>query len=692
MKWIKYLFIGLLLIPILGFAFLWFYPGPAINLDTAGQFTYAPLQSIPLNEYQKQKKYVSLADGTQIATNIFLPTTKGVEKMPTIFIFTPYNRSMVMPNMKWYEKCAAKFFLGTWGPVFDAIPNRKTINTLTANGYAIVVADMRGTGASSGYTSAMSPQLKKDGIEMINWIAEQDWSNGKVGMQGPSYLGWIQLAIASEKPAALKCISPDIMGSDIYTEAQKRGGILLTKWTQNFDTQLRKLNLNAFDQTNTIPLLPSEPIIDEDGDGEISDEIPYYYNGDSTLFVEDEIATYEDGVVRKEQLYFSYTKEHLKDIWTVEASEQWRFRDSKMSVYGDTLGIEDVSPGFFVPGIKESKIPILMSGGWFDGFDGITKLFASLQNSNPAHLVMAPRFHMPMTVTPTYTEFLNYQGAYEDQLLSLRLQFFDHYLKEENNGFEKIEKVQLYTNFKGWESFDNWPPQTATYQSFYLDQNKELKKEISVEGKDSYLVDFSHESGYDAEGDNRWNMASTTEEVMERTEADKKCLVYESPTLEEDLQITGHPIVELFLSANQSDADVFVYLSEVDETGRAYYMAEGALRAGWHQLIPDNEQVNNLYDIKPNLPWHGFDEGGYAREPLIDGTIVPMKFDLTPVSWLIRKGHKFRISIAGADNTNFEFNPTLCPDMNIEGCKETTLFIHRGGNYLSKIELPILDK
>ena len=123
--------------------------------------------------------------------------------MPTIFIFTPYNRSIVINDLAWWEKAAAKAFTGTWGPVFDFLPDRKILNTLTSNGYAIVVSDMRGTGASSGFTSAMSPQLKKDGVEIIDWITAQNWSNGKVGMLGPSYLGWIQMAIASEQPEAL---------------------------------------------------------------------------------------------------------------------------------------------------------------------------------------------------------------------------------------------------------------------------------------------------------------------------------------------------------------------------------------------------------------------------------------------------------------------------------------------------------
>jgi len=67
-----------------------------------------------------------------------------------------------------------------------------------------------------------------------------------------------------------------------------------------------------------------------------------------------------------------------------------------------------------------------------------------------------------------------------------------------------------------------------------------------------------------------------------------------------------------------------------------------------------------------------------------------MRFDLTPTSWVFQKGHKLRISIAGADFENFELNPTLCPDGNLKNCQSTVLNIHRGNTQMSKIELPVL--
>jgi len=272
---------------------------------------------------------------------------------------------------------------------------------------------------------------------------------------------------------------------------------------------------------------------------------------------------------------------------------------------------------------------------------------------------MAHRFHMPGTITPPYVELFNYQGSFEDQTLSMQLQFFDHYLKGIDNGFDQRDPVNLYTAFKGWESYQNYPPTNTQYETFYLNEQQTLTKDSSMDS------------------------------MMLRTALDEKCIVYNSPALNSALQITGHPIVDLTVSADQADADLYVYLSDVDEDGNAYYVSEGQLRAGWHRQVPDDEQVNYLYDVQPNLPWHGFDKGGYDDNPLADNQPINLRFDLTPNSWIFKKGHQIRISIAGADYTNFELNPTLCPENELDNCQATNLYIHRGGQ-VSKIELPIV--
>jgi len=178
--------------------------------------------------------------------------------------------------------------------------------------------------------------------------------------------------------------------------------------------------------------------------------------------------------------------------------------------------------------------------------------------------------------------------------------------------------------------------------------------------------------------------------IMLRTEHDKKCIVFETETLNKAVTLTGYPIINLQMSSNQVNADVFVYLSDVDSTGVVYYVTEGKLRAGWHKLFDNNESIDKLYDVKPELPWHSYKKENYDPHPFANDSIVNIKFELKPQAWKFRKGHKIRISIAGADNENYEFNPFISPDNTLENCKPTTLFIHTGKTKNSYLELPVL--
>lgn len=122
---------------------------------------------------------VPVRDAVKLATEIIRPKTDA--KVPTILIRTPYGRAAEALANGWYA----------------------------ARGYAVVVQDCRGRGGSDG---AWDPFVNesRDGADAIAWIAKQPWSDGKVGMIGGSYGGLVQWAAAVQKPAALKCIVPQV--------------------------------------------------------------------------------------------------------------------------------------------------------------------------------------------------------------------------------------------------------------------------------------------------------------------------------------------------------------------------------------------------------------------------------------------------------------------------------------------------
>lgn len=96
----------------------------------------------------------------------------------------------------------------------------------TAHGYAVVRADERGTGQSTGVLDTMSRETSEAFFEVVEWAAEQPWSTGKVGLLGISYYAGSQWRVAARKPKGLTCIIPWEGMSDYYRDRCRHGGIL----------------------------------------------------------------------------------------------------------------------------------------------------------------------------------------------------------------------------------------------------------------------------------------------------------------------------------------------------------------------------------------------------------------------------------------------------------------------------------
>ncbi|MBU2511207.1 CocE/NonD family hydrolase [bacterium] len=644
--------------------------------------------------YKKLSQFMTVSDGTRLAVDIFLPDKGPAQKsFPVVLEYSPYGRSFTYPDMPWYSQLASKFSSGNPGPVYDKAMN-KHVRRLLAHGYAFAAADMRGTGASYGTQIPLMPRLGKDGKDLIDWIASQEWSNGKVGMQGQSFVGWSQLATARYKPEALKCIMPAMIMFEAYT-ANNPGGIEAARWLNWYSYLLNNHHHNRFSLDDKIwKTLPTTPVIDEDGDGEIADEIPLMIQGDPTILTDDPLPVYKDGIERNEQYYYQATMEHKTNMTVLEMKERYSTIDKVIDTNDGLLLAYDGSPGYFIPTIAESGIAVYHIGGWMDGFTkGTTKLYSTMRVSNPSKLRIGPRFHLPMSVTKAYADYLGYTDDLVEQSSFEALRFFDHYLKGINNNIDREPAVQIYVMHKGWRSFDMWPPREQVMTPLFMAEGgKLLINSPNETGMDSYQVDFSHQSNYGSEQTNRWLMLKKTDDVMWRTEPDKKSMLYQTEPLSDEMEIAGHPVIELWISSNQDDGDVFIYLTDVDENNRSVYVTEGQLRAGWHQLRNDDDQVLNVVDVKPDLPWHGYKSDQYADRVFNDNKIVKLSFDLLPIAWNFKKGHSIRVAIAGADEGNFRLNPKLCENNDVQKCIDTQINIHRDSTMLSRIELPVIPE
>jgi hypothetical protein len=194
---------------------------PSTRVLPAGYQTTPQFKSLPVDIVFEKDSAVTLRDGTTIYVDILRPA--GAEKVPVIIAWSPYGKSGGTHPRNWElfqllgidqsELSGLGKFEGP-DPAFWC-----------ANGFAICNPDSRGAFYSEGDIYATGREEGRDGADLVEWLAEQDWCNGKVGMCGNSYLALSQWFIAAEAPTHLAAIAPWEGWSDTYRDLVLRGGM-----------------------------------------------------------------------------------------------------------------------------------------------------------------------------------------------------------------------------------------------------------------------------------------------------------------------------------------------------------------------------------------------------------------------------------------------------------------------------------
>src|SRR4051795_2844939 len=161
---------------------------------------------------------IQMSDGLTMRANVFLPKADG--RFPTVLTVTGYNKDTNNP-------------LGLPGCGSDsALASGNT--KLLDKGMAIMILDDRGTGASEGRWDSWGQRTQDDYAEALDWIQAQKWSNGKVGMNGTSYMGITSFLVAEQdakgvregKPRAVQAIWANVPMADAYRDVTFHGGAI----------------------------------------------------------------------------------------------------------------------------------------------------------------------------------------------------------------------------------------------------------------------------------------------------------------------------------------------------------------------------------------------------------------------------------------------------------------------------------
>lgn len=608
-RWIRqlcYSVAPLLLLALTGCASI-----PLLN-PRATDAPWAPYETEPAlsaRDVETRSFYITMRDGTKIAVDLHLPENLAEDdQLPTIVHITRYYRSYdVSPPFRWRY----------------AQPNER-VRRFLANGYAWVDVDARGSGASFGRRLApWAPEEVKDYAEIVDWILKQPWSDGEVGAWGRSYDGTAALMLLSQNHPAVKAVVPEFSLFDLYTDVAYPGGLHLSTFTERWGEFNDALDRDAIGEAlpgfmTSLALRGVRPVDDDP----------------------------------KKRMLNQAVEEHRYNWDPHETAIRARFRDD-FWYYDPALRLKMFSPHGRIEQINNSGAAVYSYAGWFDGAYQRGAIHAHMTLDNPANrLVIGPWNHGGSVNASPPTPRVSRFDRVADQI-----RFFDAMLKGEENSLTGEPAVHYYTmGEEAWKASDEWPPPSRP-RLLYLGELDALTPSAPNGGDqyDEYSVDTSAGTGRLS----RWNsvLGGYPVKYEDRVERDQLLLTYTTEPLEEDLEVTGHPFVTLYVSADSTDFGLFAYLEEVTPDGEVRLITEGQLRALHRKLSTEKP----LYDSP--APYHT-----YLRKdasPVKPGQINQFVFDLLPTSYLFKEGHRIRLAIAGADQDHFDVPPGPPPNLKV---------------------------
>ena len=563
---------------------------------------------------------VRMRDGVTLYADVYRPD--GDEAFPVLLQRTPYDK-------------------------FQGVGGGLDVLRAVSHGYAVVVQDTRGRYASEGefYPFLDEPN---DGYDTVAWCAEQPWSTGKVGMFGRSYVGATQWLCAITNPPALTCIAPGITASDYYEGWTYQGGALAwgfaLSWTMR---QLTMANLGAISSRHDVP------------DGTREGLLAAFNELDCT-FKHQPIV---DLPHLKEPLA-GYFYDWIKHSSSDEYWKRWR--------------IEDHYPHI--------TTPALHIGGWHDifllgtlrNFVGMRKQAEDATARNGQRLIVGPWHHGPFGETSG--DFFFGLGAAGPAIDTdgIHLQWFDHWLKGEENGANDGAPVRIFVmGDNQWRNEQEWPLARTQYTDYYLHSGGRANTSsgdggLSVdapgdEAADVFLYDprdpVPTRGGPLCCGPSFVPGGSYDQQFIENR---SDVLCYTTPPLTEDLEVTGPLTVTLFAATTGADTDFTAKLVDVEPCGAARALVDGIMRGRYRK-------------------------GTDTAVPITPGAVEEYTIDLVATSNVFKAGHRVRLEISSSNFPRFDrnFNTAGDPWAATE-CVPAVQTIMHNEQYPSRLRLPVI--
>ncbi len=522
-------------------------------------------------------------------------------------------------------------------------PRESLADDLVLRGFAMIIVDARGSGASTGVSRhPWTPEEIADYGEVAEWAVAQPWCNGNVGAVGVSYEGTAAQLLATTGVQAVKGVVPQQIEFDVYTDIAFPGGIFNEAFINAWSSGNQHLDNNKLPEWFPVPgfvrwMLKGVRPVDSDR--------------------------------KSRQMLAKALSEHQANTNIYAAMSQITFRDDAFGSTGATL--DDFSVFTHRAAIESSGSTLFTWGSWLDGAtaDTVVRMFNTFNNAQIG--VIGAWSHEKTMHGSPYLKPKSKPDPDQTQQWAALAQFFQQTLKDDRVPQQKT--LFYYTlGAETWKQTDAFPLPNTEEQTWYFQTENHLSPEAPNDetGFDVYHVDFNATTGMN----NRWHTGLAKPVIyLDRAKEDRRLLTYTSTSLECDTEITGYPVVTLYVASTQEDGAFFVYLEDVDESGVVRYITEGLLR-GIHRKLSD--ETSPYVTSKPFRTFKRVD-----AMPLPRGEIVELTFGLLPTSVVIRRGHRIRVAIAGADKDTF---------LRIPAQGAPSLQIARNQHFASHIRLPVV--
>lgn len=544
--------------------------------------------------------YVTMRDGVRLAVDVYLPEgADRPQRIPAIAVLTPYYRRFKVT-----------------APGAEPSPNIAIYRDFfVPRGYALVTVDVRGCGASFGTRDCFrSPRERDDHREIADWIVAQPWSSGVIGSTGISYLGAAACFLASTGHPAVKAVAPLFAVHDTYSDHVFPGGIKCTTVTENYDALVQALDLDLREKLAPYPYF---------NDSRYAGPAPVDEDGDA-------------------QLLAAAIDEHHDSFKMRDLAPEFAFREEAAS-HDPEMHSGSFSPYWYLGQIP-GKVNIYSVSGWYDGSAFSNGSIARFL-SNPGadnRLLLGPWDHGARTNGSPWRD-----GPPQPQfpVLGEVLRFFDEHLAGMKTGLRDEAPVHFHTiREEKWQAAATWPPHGASTR-LYLAQGGRLARQAAPESSVApYKVRFTTRTGSNSRFE-RLGALAVIDFYRDWHGREDGMLTFATEPFAKQTELSGHATVQLHVSTSEHDAGVFVYLSEIDASGRSWFITEGLLR------LLHRAEAQPPASYQTTWPYRTFRrEHAKHMQPGVPETV---RFALLPVSWTLQAGSRLRVAIAGGDADHF---------------------------------------